>query len=76
MSLQEWKAPASLDQIPQTVGVNLLGWLFAIAAVSMGAPFWFDLLKNVVNLRGAGAPVEGATGKRKKVRKAKGADTT
>lgn len=68
--------PASLDQIPQTVGVNLLGWLFAIAAVSMGAPFWFDLLKNVVNLRGAGAPVEGATGKRKKVRKAKGSDTT
>ena len=68
--------PSSIEQIPQTVGVNLLGWLFAIAAVSMGAPFWFDLLKNVVNLRGAGAPVEGATGKQKKARKAKRADTT
>jgi hypothetical protein len=62
--------PATLEEIPPALGANLLGWLFAIAAVSMGAPFWFDLLKNVVNLRGAGAPVDGAATKRKKAREA------
>lgn len=48
--------PGKLEEVAPAIGANLLGWLFAIAAVSMGAPFWFDLLKNVVNLRGAGAP--------------------
>lgn len=33
---------------------RLLGWLVTIAAVSLGAPFWFDLLGRVANLRGAG----------------------
>jgi hypothetical protein len=46
--------PGTIGEIPAAIGSNLLGWLFAIAAVSMGAPFWFDLLKNIVNLRGAG----------------------
>ena len=60
--------PANVQEVLPAVGANLLGWLFAIAAVSMGAPFWFDLLKNVVNLRGAGAPVDGASKKQKKAR--------
>ena len=47
--------PARLEEVPAALGANLLGWLFTIAAVSMGAPFWFDALKNLVNLRGAGA---------------------
>ena len=34
---------------------TLLGWLMTIAAVSLGAPFWFDLLATVARLRGAGA---------------------
>ena len=34
----------------------LLGWLMTIAAVSLGAPFWFDLLGKVAHLRGAGHP--------------------
>jgi len=29
------------------------GWLIAGVAASFGAPFWFDLLKNVANLRGS-----------------------
>ncbi|HXP83111.1 MAG TPA: hypothetical protein VN841_00235 [Bryobacteraceae bacterium] len=29
------------------------GWLFTVAAISLGAPFWFDLLKRVVPLRPA-----------------------
>lgn len=36
---------------------HALGWLLSIAAVSLGAPFWFDSLSRFVNLRGAG-PVE------------------
>ena len=30
------------------------GWIVTIAAVSLGAPFWFDLLGKVANLKGAG----------------------
>ena len=33
---------------------TLLGWLITTAAVSLGAPFWFDLLSRVANLRGSG----------------------
>ncbi|WP_428274414.1 hypothetical protein [Candidatus Palauibacter sp.] len=33
---------------------HLLGWLFTAAAVSLGAPFWFDLLGRVAKLRGTG----------------------
>jgi len=32
----------------------LLGWLITIFAISLGAPFWFDLLNKLVNLRNAG----------------------
>ena len=31
-----------------------VGWIVTIAAVSLGAPFWFDLLGKVANLKGAG----------------------
>jgi hypothetical protein len=30
------------------------GWLFTVAAISLGAPFWFDLLKRVASVRTAG----------------------
>jgi hypothetical protein len=30
------------------------GWLFTAAALSLGAPFWFDALKRLVNLRQTG----------------------
>jgi hypothetical protein len=31
----------------------VFGWLIAAVAASFGAPFWFDLLKRVANLRGS-----------------------
>lgn len=31
----------------------IFGWLIAAIAASFGAPFWFDLLKRVANLRGS-----------------------
>lgn len=33
---------------------TLLGWIITTAAISLGAPFWFDLLGKVANLRGSG----------------------
>jgi hypothetical protein len=38
---------------------RILGWFLTIIAVSLGAPFWFDVLKRFVNVRSAGrSPVE------------------
>ena len=34
---------------------HILGWFFTAAAVSLGAPFWFDLLSKVTKLRGTGS---------------------
>ena len=36
----------------------IFGWLISAIAISMGAPFWFDLLGKVMNVRNAGKPLE------------------
>ena len=36
--------------------LKLAGLLLSIVAISMGAPVWFDVLGQVVNLRMAGTP--------------------
>jgi hypothetical protein len=33
---------------------TLLGWIMTTAALTLGAPFWFDTLQKFVNIRGAG----------------------
>ena len=33
---------------------TLLGWIIAALAITLGAPFWFDLLSKLISLRGAG----------------------
>lgn len=35
-------------------GTQVFGWLISGIAISMGAPFWFDLLGKVVNVRNTG----------------------
>ncbi len=40
-----------------------IGLLVTIFALSLGAPFWFDLLGKVANLRGSGPPTPGAESK-------------
>jgi hypothetical protein len=35
-----------------------LGWLITAIALSLGAPFWFDLMNKVINLRAAGRKPE------------------
>jgi hypothetical protein len=41
---------------PHNVLAAVPGWLITIAALSLGAPFWFDLLSRLARLRGAGVP--------------------
>jgi hypothetical protein len=33
---------------------TMLGWLITALAISLGAPFWFDMLQNFMSLRSAG----------------------
>lgn len=37
---------------------SILGWLMAGAAAALGAQFWFDLMKKIINMRGTGAKPE------------------
>lgn len=34
---------------------RVLGWLVTALAISLGAPFWFDLLRKIVNVRSSGS---------------------
>lgn len=44
---------------PNQLPIIFLGWLITAFAVSLGAPFWFDLLNKFVNVRASGkAPEE------------------
>lgn len=50
---------AGLRQTAISVVSWLPGWLITALAVSLGAPFWFDLLNRFINIRGSGkAPEE------------------
>ncbi len=40
---------------------NLFGWLITALAICLGAPFWFDLLKKLVNIRNAPRPPDEST---------------
>ena len=40
----------------------ILGWFITIAAVSLGAPFWFDLLGKVANLKSSGGKAQARQG--------------
>lgn len=37
---------------------SVAGWFITIAAISLGAPFWFDLLGKVARLKGSGGQVK------------------
>jgi hypothetical protein len=60
-----WNCPAKADGSVDYVGcaeqavndltlVRFLGWILTALALSLGAPFWFDMLNKFINLRGAG----------------------
>ena len=53
-----WKsAPAG----PADLLKLIMGWVITVAAISLGAPFWFDLLGKVANLRGSGGKTGGSS---------------
>lgn len=41
-------------KLPTVTLIQVLGWMFTATALTLGAPFWFDLLQKFVNIRGAG----------------------
>jgi hypothetical protein len=40
---------------PFTILSMLLGWIITGLAITLGAPFWFDLLKKLIQIRGSGS---------------------
>jgi hypothetical protein len=51
--------PGGVTRWMQALDQHLIGWLLTMLAVSLGAPFWFDMLNRVLSIRGAGrAPRE------------------
>jgi hypothetical protein len=59
------KAPAagwmkrSAVFVGQLAEMHLLGWLLTAIAISMGAPFWFDLLNRFISVRSTLKPQSG-----------------
>lgn len=56
-----WLKPSDDYEDPREPPSDPLGWFYKIfgllvtaVAISLGAPFWFDLLNKIINLRGAG----------------------
>lgn len=64
-SIQELKLPLGWDKFKGDKKIQILtvplGWLITILAVSLGAPFWFDMLNKLVNLRSSGKMPNGGT---------------
>jgi hypothetical protein len=52
MSLGSWEC--AKKNLTTLTPMQVLGWMFTATALTLGAPFWFDLLQKFVNLRGAG----------------------
>ena len=45
-----WKNKIFYDFEP----LSVVGWLATVPAICLGAPFWFDILNKIANLRGTG----------------------
>jgi hypothetical protein len=45
-----WKNKIFYDFEP----LSIVGWLATVLAICLGAPFWFDILNKIANLRGTG----------------------
>lgn len=44
-----------------TTKEHWIGWLVTVFAILLGAPFWFDLLNKIANIRGSGSRPASAT---------------
>ena len=52
--VMESGAPATMKQIILFRGGKFLGWIITALAISLGSTFWFDILKQLINIRNAG----------------------
>jgi hypothetical protein len=50
--------PSSFAELFAALQRHWLGWLITMLAVSLGAPFWFDLLNKFMSIRGGGKSPE------------------
>lgn len=54
---QSGDIPKEIQQeVERTKGFSLVGWIISAIAISMGAPFWFDIFSRVMNVRNANKP--------------------
>lgn len=49
-----WHPEDLKKMTPSDWVIKILGWIVTALAVSLGAPFWFDLLKKLVNIKSTG----------------------
>ena len=53
-----WRLPIGWQSFPpqfnQQLGLSIAGWLLTASTALFGAPFWFDLMKKTVQVRGTG----------------------
>jgi hypothetical protein len=54
LKLPLWWSSGNAPQGVSQWAISLLGWLITAIAISLGAPFWFDALGKLANLRMAG----------------------
>ncbi|MFN2492544.1 MAG: hypothetical protein ABR501_06635 [Pyrinomonadaceae bacterium] len=57
-----WQGPVRDSLRPQV----FLGWLLTVLALTLGAPFWFDMLNKFMNIRFAGKSPDEASKKPEK----------
>jgi hypothetical protein len=61
---EDWLLSCMAHSTPSVTLSQFLGWLLTAAALSLGAPFWFDILSKLVNIRGTGPKPERADSKK------------
>ncbi len=56
--LKEQVSPFNIPNVTNAI----IGWLISAIAISMGAPFWFSVIKNLINVQASKAsPVNQAS---------------
>ena len=59
------KLPGTLLNCLGSLFIKLIGWIITILAISLGAPFWFDILNKVASIRSSGTkPASASRGNR------------
>lgn len=65
-----WSAEDQKDYI-KSARKHAIGWLATVAAIMLGAPFWFDLLNKVANIRGSGSKPASSTDQQRDIKSGK-----